>query len=143
MLPYYRWYLILMFRWIDWWSDSSAIPCLGYHNAMNLESVAEIELSLSLEWICFLLCGDVGFVSIDCGSSHTKRYTDALGITWKLDTICFLENAGFSDTSQEILLTMLLSRGQTPYGSVRYFQPHKAMNPTKFYYSLQATGGNY
>ena len=93
--------------------------------------------------MCLLLCGDVGFVSIDCGSSQTKIYTDALGITWTPDSIRWPEINGFSNTSQAIPSTTSLSKGQMPYESMRYFQPGKAMNANKFCYSLEATGGSY
>ena len=82
-------------------------------------------------------------MSIDCGSSQTQSYPDALGITWTPDAIRWPEIDGFSKTSQDIPSTTSLSRGQTQYRSMRYFQPEKAMNASKFCYSLQATGGSY
>ena len=82
-------------------------------------------------------------MSIDCGSSQTQSYPDALGITWTPDAVRWPEIDGFSDTIQGILLTTALSKGQTPYESMRYFPPDKAMNASKFCYSLQATGGSY
>ena len=82
-------------------------------------------------------------MSIDCGSSNTKSYPDALGITWTPDSISLPEIDGFSKTIQAIPVTTSLSRGQTPYGSMRYFQSGNAMNTNKFCYSLQATGGSY
>ena len=82
-------------------------------------------------------------MSIDCGSSNTKSYPDALGITWTPDAVGRPEIDGFSNTIQGIPLTTPLSKGQAAYGSMRYFQPVKAMNASKFCYSLEATGGSY
>ena len=82
-------------------------------------------------------------MSIDCGSSQTKSYNDALEITWTPDAVRWPEIDGFSKTSQDIPLTTSLSKGQTPYTSMRYFQPGKTMNASKFCYSLGATGGSY
>jgi hypothetical protein len=91
-----------------------------------------------------------GFVSIDCGSSRTSNYTDALGIEWVPDAALWPDIGGWSSTAA----VPPPSNGTTgdeldeKYQTLRYFSPpatssanassSATRNATKFCYVLPA-----
>lgn len=80
-------------------------------------------------------------MSYDCGSSQSSNYLDpdGSGITWTPDGLKWPGLEAVSSTSSVTGLTSSVS----PYLlTMRYF-PTRAMNATKFCYSLQVSEGNY
>ena len=99
--------------------------------------------------ICTPHCYDVlfyvGFVSIDCGSSQTANYTDALGIEWAPDATIWPDIGSWSFTSDITPPGNNTSGGGVRYQTLRYFPPSSksTLNQTKFCYTLPATGDGY
>ena len=91
----------------------------------------------------FWICG-LGFLSIDCGSPAASNYTNPSNtIQWAPDAVIWPDIGSWSGTANVSLPTSLAD--QTQYGTLRYFptQQHKALNQSKFCYSLPATAGSY
>ena len=86
----------------------------------------------------------VGFLSIDCGSSQTTNYVDALGIEWTPDTTIWPDISSWSLTSAITPPTGNTSGG-AKYQTMRYFPPASKSTPnqTKFCYTLPVTGNDY
>ena len=86
----------------------------------------------------------VGFLSIDCGSSQTTNYTDALGIEWAPDNAIWPEISGWSLTST-VTPPVGDTTGGDKYKTLRYFPSADAstLKQSKFCYTLPATGDAY
>ena len=86
----------------------------------------------------------VGFLSIDCGSSQTTNYVDALGIEWTPDTAIWPDMSRWSLTS-DITPPAEDTSGGAKYQTLRYFPPadKSMLNQTKFCYTLPAVGNVY
>jgi hypothetical protein len=97
-----------------------------------------------------------GFVSIDCGSSQTTNYSDALGIEWAPDAAMWPDIGSRSATAD--IVPPADDRdgsGGLVYRTLRYFPPidfaanvsssssSSAVNQTKFCYTLPARAGGF
>ena len=84
----------------------------------------------------------LGFLSIDCGTSAASNYTNPSNtIQWAPDTVIWPEIGSWSATANVSLPTSLTD--QTQYGTLRYFPTNRALNQSKFCYTLPALAGNY
>jgi hypothetical protein len=89
-----------------------------------------------------------GFLSIDCGSSRTSNYTDALGIEWAPDALLWPDIGGWSKTA-DVSPPSGDTTGGEKYETLRYFPqpvPNATTSPTsasKFCYVLPATEDRY
>ena len=86
----------------------------------------------------------VGFLSIDCGSAAASNYTNpSTTIQWQPDAMIWPEIGNWSATASVSPPESMAE--QTQYGTLRYFptQQHKALNHSKFCYTLPAIAGNY
>jgi hypothetical protein len=93
-----------------------------------------------------------GFVSIDCGSSQTTNYSDALGIEWAPDGTMWPDIGSRSSTAD--IVPPADDRdgsGGLVYRTLRYFPPifisnsssSSTMNQTKFCYTLPAKSAGF
>ena len=91
----------------------------------------------------------LGFLSIDCGSLATAKYVNpSTAIQWQPDAVLWPEIGNWSATAR--VGSPASTADQTQYATLRYFptttsssSSSKALNQSKFCYTLPATAGNY
>ena len=82
---------------------------------------------------------------MDCGSSANSNYTNSLtgpDIIWTPDTSLWPDIGKWSVSFYNMSLPTNMT-DETQYSTLRYFPTNKALNQSKFCYSLPAIAGNY
>ena len=87
-------------------------------------------------------CVAPGFLSIDCGSSELGNYTDSVSkIQWAPDAMIWPDIGNWASISTVSPPGKLPDQKQ--YTSLRYFPLRKALEKSKFCYTLPAIAANY
>ena len=87
-------------------------------------------------------CVAPGFLSIDCGSSELGNYTDSVtGIQWAPDALIWPDIGKWSAIATVNPPSSMTDQKQ--YSTLRYFPSNKALNQSKFCYTLPASPNNY